>query len=286
MNILGSTKTSFIYNQNSTPGLTGIALILSQANVWIDASDGTTTFNGSTAVTTANSSAVITKILNKNNKSYYFSSNSGNTFKYNNTFNTSYKGIQVSTTGTWMSYSDPSTLPYTDYSIFVVGSLSSDGGYSFLGIGSSTAVSNNAQLILAYSSNMYISSGAAVANQEYSSNFNSSPYPGGISIKPVIFEYLKTQGTNDGYYTGTAMTYAKNDATTTGSNPQTFCSIFCYNSNGSFAMPASSYISEVLIFPTKLSTSDRQMVEGYQAWKWGFQSYLPSSHPYKSAAPV
>jgi hypothetical protein len=34
------------------------------------------------------------------------------------------------------------------------------------------------------------------------------------------------------------------------------------------------------------SSTDSPKTEGYLAWKWGLQSQLPSSHPYKSAAPT
>ena len=39
-------------------------------------------------------------------------------------------------------------------------------------------------------------------------------------------------------------------------------------------------IAEVLWFSGPLSTTQRQQIEGYLAWKWGLQSRLPSSHPY------
>ena len=41
---------------------------------------------------------------------------------------------------------------------------------------------------------------------------------------------------------------------------------------------------EFMIFNTVLSTTDRQKIEGYLAWKWGIT--LPSGHPYISAAPT
>jgi len=43
---------------------------------------------------------------------------------------------------------------------------------------------------------------------------------------------------------------------------------------------------EVVVFNTTLGTSDRQLVEGYLAWKWGLQASLPGGHPYRSAAPT
>lgn len=44
-------------------------------------------------------------------------------------------------------------------------------------------------------------------------------------------------------------------------------------------------ISELLIFDTKLSNSERQKVEWYLAHKWGGESALASNHPYKSTPP-
>jgi len=35
-----------------------------------------------------------------------------------------------------------------------------------------------------------------------------------------------------------------------------------------------------------LTPFNRQKVEGYLAWKWGLQSNLPTSHPFRAAAPL
>jgi hypothetical protein len=45
-------------------------------------------------------------------------------------------------------------------------------------------------------------------------------------------------------------------------------------------------IYEIISYQTLLSDSERQKVEGYLAYKWGLQSLLPASHPYKSSRPV
>jgi hypothetical protein len=47
----------------------------------------------------------------------------------------------------------------------------------------------------------------------------------------------------------------------------------------------SVYIHEFLCFSTYFNDSQRQVVEGYLAWKWGVQSRLPVGHPYKNARP-
>jgi hypothetical protein len=47
----------------------------------------------------------------------------------------------------------------------------------------------------------------------------------------------------------------------------------------------SGTMSEMLFYNRVLSTSQRQSIEGYLAWKWGITSSLPISHPYYSMAP-
>jgi hypothetical protein len=42
-------------------------------------------------------------------------------------------------------------------------------------------------------------------------------------------------------------------------------------------------IGEILIYNSVVSTTQRQQVEGYLAWKWGLQASLPASHPYKNS---
>jgi hypothetical protein len=48
---------------------------------------------------------------------------------------------------------------------------------------------------------------------------------------------------------------------------------------------ANVYIYEILFYNTTLSTSQRQQVEGYLAWKWGLQGSLPANHPWKNWPP-
>jgi hypothetical protein len=42
-------------------------------------------------------------------------------------------------------------------------------------------------------------------------------------------------------------------------------------------------INEIIAFNSSLTTSQRQQVEGYLAWKWGLQASLPATHPYKTS---
>lgn len=42
------------------------------------------------------------------------------------------------------------------------------------------------------------------------------------------------------------------------------------------------YFCEFILYNATLSTSERQQIEGYLAWKWGLQASLPITHPYSS----
>jgi hypothetical protein len=44
-------------------------------------------------------------------------------------------------------------------------------------------------------------------------------------------------------------------------------------------------ISEVIVYNSVISDTQRQQAEGYLAWKWGLKDSLPSSHPYKLFPP-
>ena len=45
------------------------------------------------------------------------------------------------------------------------------------------------------------------------------------------------------------------------------------------------YVGELIAFNNALSDPQRQQIEGYLAWKWGLQSFLPSNHPYLNVPP-
>ncbi len=44
-------------------------------------------------------------------------------------------------------------------------------------------------------------------------------------------------------------------------------------------------VAEIRVYNRQLNTSERQLIEGVLAWKWGLKSALPSGHPWKNTAP-
>ena len=97
-----------------------------------------------------------------------------------------------------------------------------------------------------------------VAEALYNSSGNSIYITGNVSSSNVI---------NLGFTTG--VTY-----------------IGAGNNSGSVGLYMDGIISEVIIFNSVLSTLNRQIVEGYLAWKWGLQNTLPVEHPYYAASPA
>ena len=53
---------------------------------------------------------------------------------------------------------------------------------------------------------------------------------------------------------------------------------------GSYVQQYDMY--EMLQYDGEITTTQRQKIEGYLAWKWGLQSTLPAGHPFKTAAPT
>lgn len=50
--------------------------------------------------------------------------------------------------------------------------------------------------------------------------------------------------------------------------------------------PFLGMIGELIITSSNLTIANRQLIEGYLAWKWGVQSKLPVDHPYKNVLPL
>lgn len=60
-----------------------------------------------------------------------------------------------------------------------------------------------------------------------------------------------------------------------------------YPASGNAAQAAlDGDICEIVVLNTVASTTTRQLIEGYLAWKWGLQANLPINHPYKNNPPT
>lgn len=81
-----------------------------------------------------------------------------------------------------------------------------------------------------------------------------------------------------------AFLYINGSQTGTTTGPYTFTGIGTINIGGYDTGPGEGFVgsmNEILLYSNVLTTNQRQQIEGHLAWKWGLQTNLPVSHPYR-----
>ena len=96
---------------------------------------------------------------------------------------------------------------------------------------------------------------------------------GSVSTKA---EFLSRDGTVLGTNSGPGTTESAAYPLVVGGN---------FSTTNTLGYPYLGTVGEILVFNRYLSTTETQEIEGYLACKWGLQSQLPASHPYKSVCP-
>ena len=227
--------------------------------MWLDGKDpagtGTAPANGSTVSTWTDKSSNGFNATAVNNPTYS-SSASGINFTYSSS----------------QYYTLPNgTLPYgdTSYSYFIICNWTGNSGpYGIIGAG-----------VLATDQLWVIrnTTGAnTVANYWYSDDITTTTTmtPGQTTCIGAF--YISGKGLRSvwiNFSSGVSGNPANNR-----NQPTTNCTI------GAAVVSQSEYmsgtISEVIVYNTSLSQTQRQQVEGYLAWKWGLNGSLPPTHPY------
>ena len=100
-------------------------------------------------------------------------------------------------------------------------------------------------------------------------------------VNPFLVAVQYTGSQNPVYYNGTLQ---GNPAASTGSFGYTRYRVGNTAGNGANGRWG-GLVGEIIIYNSSLTTQQRQIVEGYLAWKWGLQANLPSNHPYRTIAP-
>jgi len=110
----------------------------------------------------------------------------------------------------------------------------------------------------------------------FSSSYSPSLYS--CTMKDGLYitgQQINGAGTNTINYTATSKTW-------TSGNAPVWVGINQDNSSTYFM---DGYVSEILYYQRVLTPTEKQVAEGYLAWKYGLQSYLPSGHPYQGIKP-
>ena len=98
----------------------------------------------------------------------------------------------------------------------------------------------------------------------------------------VMVTGSRVSSTCTGFVNGSAMTTTNTTNTGSISNSNVL-DIGAASVGGN---PVTGDIAEVLVGGATLTSSDREKLEGYLAWKWGLEDNLPSAHPYKTFPPT
>ena len=228
--------------------------------LWLDATDSSTITSSSGNVTSwndksANGYNFIT--YGTSPKTGTISINSLNTIDF--TANNGNSGLQNT------------TIPFgTSYTIFVVGKTNNTNNFSRLFNGS------NGDGMLFFGG--YLGKFATFVGNNNSWNDTNANSPS-TSITSTTVMSFTTNNTSTGllpYINGIRMT-AKNGST------GTFTGLYL----GNWFSPQlwNGPVGEIIVYNSVLSSTDRQMVEGYLSWKWEKPTSLPSNHPYYTSPP-
>lgn len=233
---------------------------LSNLAFWIDAADPSTV--------TSNASSVVTQVLDKGPNARNLTNAltttgfTWNVTKFNSIYPSFYyNGAQTVTLGSNSSFSvsQPAT-------VFTVQQLV--GSASFQDVFDST---NSGNRMFGF----YFVSGTA----NYRIFAGTTLFPAGTAVTtPAVYSHYFNSTTSQIFENGTST--VTGDAGTQGLTGITIGSRNTQNQE-----TFQGHIAEVIIYSRRLSQSERQQVEGYLAWKWGFQNRLPDTHPYYKFRP-
>jgi hypothetical protein len=125
----------------------------------------------------------------------------------------------------------------------------------------------------------YVGNGTAWNDTTATSTVLYNPFAANVGGL-IAIAGLTNDGTSTGlipYFHGTAQT-AKNGTTVS------FTGLGVPGTSG--ASGAGSFVlGDIVIYNRVLTQTERQQIEGFLAWKWGTNTYLPAGHPYKSTPP-
>jgi hypothetical protein len=229
---------------------------ITSLNLWLDAQDPTTI---------ATSGSVITSWADKSGRSLAAVPIGINVPLYNSSY-----------------------LPYVDFNAsqsLAVANWGYTTGWSVF-VCMKTVILNPRWLISPYPDANLIMMGMA----EGTSKIFNAYLPGAPSdVTGAHIEYTSAQDTNDGasafawWRDGTLQTLTETSAGVP-ANPTASLGIGG-NIDGSADIGGQYQIYEILVFNTYLLSAERQIIEGYLAWKWGLETNLPTNHPWRYSEP-
>lgn len=135
-----------------------------------------------------------------------------------------------------------------------------------------------------------IAAGSGSVGWNYRHNNGFDSYGGGVLDAMKLTSWQRASGTN--YGAGDRMFLDGTERTGSGGNTNApnIAQNYSYLGGGPGGnigqfMYANCWIHELVCIEDN-TTTNRQLLEGYMAWRWGLEANLPVSHPYKSEGPT
>ena len=287
---LASPTTSAVVINGITPPAGGgggtapvpIPSSVSGLRLWLDAADASTftLSSGSNVSTWSDKSGSNSSLSNTTSNPPIF-------ITYNGYPTVSFRG---SLSGTSNVLSNPTfSIAPANISIFIVTqALQNGSGYLHPGI---LTILPNPLSADDYRNGLSITGGNAssIIFEVYggSGTISGIEYSGSGLTPRGVYSVVNTSNVLYGYANGTQ--WGTNTFTFNTTNVGIGLGMRFYANSFNSAPGTSAFdgnISEVIIYNTGLTTTQRQKIEGYLAWKWGLQGSLPAGHPFKTAAPT
>ena len=271
-NHLGRSQT--FYTAGKNPGIVAVPsftmtnvpytnyfpLSVAGCQLWLDGADTSTLLQASGASVTTTGQSVSTW---KDKSGNGYNATANGTAATNGTNYVIFAGAQnygTSLSSTMLTQSGFSVISYTGSAKMDIISVNSTSGTA----GLQQIIITGSQIITSYGGATVVTGSAVSASTV------------------LLYNYTFNSGVNAFIYLNGTQTGTSSGAAISGSGT---ISIGSYNNNGGLE-PFTGNMYEILLYNQVLSTSQRQAVEGYLAWKWGTQSTLINTHPYYSAPPI
>jgi len=163
----------------------------------------------------------------------------------------------------------------TSYSIFATVNRLSGQDYQYV---SKFHVETDSFLFFGTSNGNFATfAGAGVGTPTWADVNGNSPSVA-VGSTPILLEAVNDGSTITPYTNGTAQnTKVGTTAVATG---------MTIGSDRLGGQTLNGNVGELVLFSRPIRAAERELVEGYLAWRWGRQANLPSSHPYRLYRPL
>jgi hypothetical protein len=242
--------------------------------MWLDGSDP-----AGTGVAPANNSAISTWVDKSGNGCNATASSSNPTFLSNQ-----YNGYGLINFSGGVYFSN-ATFNYNlpNRTLFIVCSSTVAGYTGFLSFNNTAGTDYSASNTMNYASPGTNSLQIAAALSAAGGGFNVFFGTGSTTQFAIYGDTFS--GTTESYFMNGSNMGSTTTSTTFGASTSIYIGARQLGGfTGTYSITGT--ISELIIYNYAITSSQRQQIEGYLAWKWGLQASLPATHPFAATVPV